>query len=151
GSLKRIVRGQVGTINKVRFTPDGSQIVTASSDRTVRTWDAEGGLEALLIPEAAGGVHGLAWGLDGTLLAVGGFHGVRLRDARRGRLVRELPGNPGALLSLDWERRADVIAVGSASGVVRVSEAGTGKERFRKEYRGSVRQVVFRPGGRLLG
>src|SRR5262249_33720728 len=59
GSLKRIVRGQVGTINKVRFTPDGSQIVTASSDRTVRTWDAEGGLEALLIPEAAGGVHGL--------------------------------------------------------------------------------------------
>jgi len=41
GQLPLVLRGHTRAVTRVRFTPDGSRIVTVSTDGTERTWDPE--------------------------------------------------------------------------------------------------------------
>ena len=45
--LLQILRGHEGVVRSVCFSPDGSRIVSGSSDNTVRVWDALSGQPAL--------------------------------------------------------------------------------------------------------
>jgi WD40 repeat protein len=38
GTVLRVLRGHIDTVNAVAFSPDGTLIATASSDGTTRTW-----------------------------------------------------------------------------------------------------------------
>lgn len=79
------------------FSPDGA-IATASFDGAVRVWDlASGEIAATLLPEAAGAQPlGLAYSLDGTVLAVGRAAGdtLDLLDAQTGEVVAALDAGP---------------------------------------------------------
>jgi WD40 repeat protein len=41
--LQRILKGHTGGVNSVAFSPDGAHIVSGSSDKTIRIWDAATG------------------------------------------------------------------------------------------------------------
>jgi WD40 repeat protein len=41
------LKGHTGTVFSVAFSPDGLRIVSSSSDRTVKVWDAQSGQERL--------------------------------------------------------------------------------------------------------
>ena len=43
GTLLATCRGHTSKVVSAAFSPDGSRLVTASSDRTVRQWDARTG------------------------------------------------------------------------------------------------------------
>lgn len=43
GACQSILIGHEGEISKVAFNPQGVRILTASSDKTARLWDAETG------------------------------------------------------------------------------------------------------------
>lgn len=43
GSCLATLTGHTGEISKVAFNPQGTELLTASSDRTCRLWDAESG------------------------------------------------------------------------------------------------------------
>ena len=43
GACQSILIGHEGEISKVAFNPQGIRILTASSDKTARLWDAETG------------------------------------------------------------------------------------------------------------
>jgi WD40 repeat protein len=48
-------------VTALAFSPDGSRLVTAGSDHSVRVWDAETGQELLALPGVGGPVAGVAW------------------------------------------------------------------------------------------
>jgi len=43
GACQAILSGHEGEISKVAFSPQGSRVLTASSDKTARIWETETG------------------------------------------------------------------------------------------------------------
>ena len=70
-------------IRGIAFSPDGSRLASASTDRTVKLWDLAAGEEVLTLRGHTGGVFGVAFSPDVTFLASAGGDGtVRIWDAR---------------------------------------------------------------------
>jgi hypothetical protein len=89
-------------VTGVAFSPDGKRIVTCSEDRTVKVWDAQGGLELLTLKEHSGGVAGVALSPDGKRLVAGGYK-TTLWDADRSQTrPADERGNPAGFASAAW-------------------------------------------------
>ena len=67
--------GHQGMVWKVAYTPDGSRLVTASSDGSVRFWDAATGACRGSFDWQAGKVRCVAVSPDGLIVACGGQDG----------------------------------------------------------------------------
>ena len=73
------LKGHTSTVAGVVVTPDGNRIVTASSDGTIRIWDANSGVELVRLQSNIGNVYGLGLTADGSRLVTGaGATGVRI-------------------------------------------------------------------------
>jgi hypothetical protein len=63
-----LIVNHTGLVRRVAFSPDGTRLATASSDKTARVWDATTS-QALLTVNHTGLVRGVAFSPDGTRLA----------------------------------------------------------------------------------
>ncbi len=66
-----VYEGHTGTVNTVDFSPDGSQLLTASADSTVRCWNTFSGEEIAVLSGHVDVVNGAAFSPDRLLVASG--------------------------------------------------------------------------------
>jgi WD40 repeat protein len=63
------LEGHTGTVQDFAFSPDGSQLATASADGTVRLWNPHTGEQLLVLNGHLGQISDVSFNADGTQLA----------------------------------------------------------------------------------
>jgi WD40 repeat protein len=139
--------GHTGMVTKLRFSPDGSLLVSASHDYWVRIWNMQG--EELRSFQPPGEVLGIGISPDGRLLATIPFDGpVALWDLDTLEKIKDLGGTGGydtsdAEFSMDGQYLAADLATGLY--LWRISDG----ELLWNEIKNSM-AVTFSPDGRYL-
>ena len=66
GALVHTLKGHTGPVSSASFSPDGSRLVTASHDITVKVWDAKTGAVIATLKGHAGPVTSASFSPDGS-------------------------------------------------------------------------------------
>ncbi len=145
-----------GSVNGLTFLSDGSGLVTAGDDQTIRFWKAAPPpIEPLVTIEQGPEVFSSAYSPDGKYLATGGKDGlVHLRDPVTGAIRRTLKGHNGIIYEIVFPPDAAVCATAGSDGTVRLWSVERGVELAKfnawKDKHASARAIEFDPAGKLL-
>jgi WD40 repeat protein len=83
-----VLKGHTKDVDCAAFSPDGTRMVTGSSDRTARIWESTTGRQLSVLQGHNDQVSAVAFTHDGTRVVTGAWDGtVRMWDARFGREV----------------------------------------------------------------
>jgi Novel STAND NTPase 1/WD domain, G-beta repeat/TIR domain len=150
-----ILEGHDNSVLSAAFSPDGRRIVTASSDKTARLWDAETGKP---IGEPLRGHEKAVWSAvfspDGRRIVTASWDNTaRLWDAETGKPIGEpLRGHEDGVLSAAFSPDGRRIVTASFDRTARLWDAETGKP-IGEPLRGhgnAVWSAVFSPDGRRI-
>jgi WD40 repeat protein len=76
GQLLRTLSGHTSLVHDAAFSPDGTTLVTASWDQTVRLWSVFDGEEVAVLRGHTGEVDGVAFSRDGSRIVSGAADGT---------------------------------------------------------------------------
>jgi WD40 repeat protein len=144
--------GHRGVVFGVCFSADGKRLASASSDRTVRLWDACTGQEIVTLKGHSDSVRGVCFSPDGRRLASASEdRTVKVWDAEKGQEILTLNGHTQAVGAVCFSPDGQRLASASWDRTVKVWDAQTGREAFTlKGHTGPVRGVCFSPDGKRL-
>lgn len=143
--------GHSSQVSAICLNPDGTLLVSAGSDKTIRLWNANFGAQLAVI-ENQGGLLDVACSPDGTKFATSirdrEQGTVTLWESNYGRLIETLDVNGYAAYSVDFSPTGELIAVGTERGF-EVWDVTTGENLafFPQE---SIHVVAFSPDGTVL-
>ena len=107
-----VLRGHSDTVTSVSWSPDGTQLVSGSSDSTVRLWLVAKESNTLTYNGHQAAVLSAAWSADGRFIASGGEDKtVQVWDSQ-GNTKRTF-GNLGVVSSVIWVGSGDRLLVGT--------------------------------------
>ncbi|KAF7968265.1 hypothetical protein HWV62_31107 [Athelia sp. TMB] len=150
--LLQMLHGHEGYVQCVCFSPDGTRIVSGSSDNTVRVWDALSG--QLALPPLQGHedrVTSVGFSPDGSRIVSGSSDNtVRVWDALTGQpALPPLQGHKDAVWSVCFSPDGSRIVSGSSDNTVRVWDALSGQSALMSlwGHGDRVTSVCFSPDG----
>ena len=86
--------GHTGAVTACAFSPDGTSIVSASDDHTLKGWDARSGRLLLTLAGHTGSVNACAYSPDGTsIVSASEDRTLKVWDASKGRELLTLSGH----------------------------------------------------------
>lgn len=94
--------GHKDSVNQVKFSPDGDQLISTSKDNTAIIWDRQSGSPLLSLKDFTAAVWGVDFSPDGDVIATGSAdNAVRLWD-RQGHLLHRLEGHTANINSVQF-------------------------------------------------
>jgi len=134
------------------FSPDSRYLASASTDSTIRIWDAATGNELRVLTGHTGAVRTVSFSADGKLLASGGADGkVKIWDVATGREQADLAGHKGRVNALTFSRDGKLLASGGIDQTIKLWDVTARAElRTLAGHSGWVTALVFNADGRQL-
>jgi len=116
-----MLRGHRQAITQTAWSPDGRLLASASSDRTIRLWDAQTFQPIHILSDHSGTVYSVAWSPDGRLLASASIdHTIRFWDPGTGRQTHTLEGHTAYISCISFSADNSVLASKSNDVTVRL-------------------------------
>lgn len=145
-------REHASAVTAAAYAEGGRTLATASTDATVKLWDAATRTVRATLKGHTAPVEAIAFAPDGQTLASASWdRTVRLWDVATGRLKKTLEGHAGTVFAVAFAPDGQTLASGSADKSIKLWNLATGKEVTALEgHQGAVRCVAFAPHGKLL-
>ncbi|GAX72581.1 hypothetical protein CEUSTIGMA_g37.t1 [Chlamydomonas eustigma] len=148
-----VLSEHIGDVISLAFRPDGKQLVTASSDGSVRAWDLASGQCMAVLEGHRAGVTCVSYHPKGTLVASSSADRTTcIWDMGTGQSMLTLEGHSGEVSCCVF-RPGDgyYLATASSDGTVRLWEVSTGKGDVRlKAHDMHVCSLAYSPSGTTL-
>ncbi|MGA7317211.1 MAG: TIR domain-containing protein [Silvibacterium sp.] len=137
--------GETGKISEAAFSPDTTQLLTASDDGTARIWDTATGKIVKILHRDATPLTHVAFSRSGNRAAVVSKDAVvRVWDIQKGSLVAQLRGHTAAVNSVMFSSDGRRLATASEDGTVRIWDAANGANLLvYRGHSGPVKRATF--------
>jgi WD40 repeat protein len=124
--IAELVGHTEGVLN-IKWSPNGSQIATASDDKTIMLWSTSDWIRLNILTGHTLGVLDVDWSPNGTLLVSGSRdYKVRTWDAKSGQALQKWT-EPNCIRSVHWHPTGELIAIsGVAETMLKIHNATTG-------------------------
>jgi len=142
--------GHYYSVNSVAFSPDGKQIISGSSDRTIKLWDVATGREIRTFSGHTDLVRSAVFSPDGKQILSGSSDKtVKLWDVATEREIRTFSDN--YVYSVAFSPDGGQILSGSYDKTIKLWDTATGREiRTFSGHSEGVSSVTFSPDGRQI-
>ncbi|KAK7190547.1 Vegetative incompatibility protein HET-E-1-like protein 15 [Paraphaeosphaeria sporulosa] len=141
------LEGHSGGVISVAFSPDSTQLASASSDTTVKIWEVSNGACLQTLEGHSGGVISVAFSSDSTRLASASEDTtVKIWEVSSGACLQTLEGHSGRVLSVAFSPDSTWLASASDDTTVKIWEVSSGACLQTLEgHSGGVISVAFSP------
>ena len=148
----KTLRGHLGDVTSVAFSPDGQRIVTGSWDQTAKVWEVASGRELLKLEGHTAPIWCVAISPDGQRIVTGSWdQTARVWEAVTSRPLLTLKGHSGPIRSVAFSPDGQRIVTGSWDQTAKVWEAASGRVLLTIEgNNGNVGCVAFSPDGQRV-
>jgi WD40 repeat protein/tRNA A-37 threonylcarbamoyl transferase component Bud32 len=137
------IRGHLGGVLSVSFSPDGLRLLTVGNDYRAKLWDAKTGAEILTLMGGSA-----SFSPDGSRIVVVWAGMAKVRDAMSGTEILTLEGHTDPVVSASFSPDGSRIMTRSVDDTARVWDARRGVELLTLKRRtGVVRSASFSPDG----
>jgi len=142
-------------IYSVDWSPDGSQLASASVDGVIKIWDTTDWSEIRIITEQ-GPVKSVSWSPDGSKLATASEaendnYIILIWDMSNGAELYQLNGHSGPIESVSWSPDGLKLASGSLDTTIKIWDTSNGIElQTLTEHVGAPFSVAWSPDGSKL-
>jgi WD40 repeat protein/tRNA A-37 threonylcarbamoyl transferase component Bud32 len=153
------IRGNLGAVTCLAFSPDNKWIASGASDKTVRIWNAEDGSQLKSLTGHSGTVRYLSFSPDGKQIASASFdRTVRIWDWQTGREILSLdlsrawwlPQSSTDPRSVAFSPDGKRLAVG-CSGAISIWDIETSEQRTSLTFQsGPLTSLAFSPDGKHI-
>jgi WD40 repeat protein/tetratricopeptide (TPR) repeat protein len=155
GSELAQLQGHTSTVNDLVFSPDGSLLATASTDKTIRIWQMSDYTEIFQLVGHSEDVLAVAFSSDGRQLVSTGYDGsVRIWDVTTGEATSTVGQHDNLGLTVAFHPNGELVASGGADQLVRLSRtSASGAPLPNSRLTGHVdgiNSVGFNADGSLL-
>lgn len=136
----------------LNFSPDGTRLVTASFDKTVRLWDAPNLKPGKINAEHSDFVYAAAFSTDGqAVFSASKDRSAKRIDAKTGKATLTFSGNNDEMLCVAAHPKADrVVGSGLEAAIAWWNPQTAERVRLQRGHAGPVHELAFSPDGKLL-
>lgn len=142
----------LSAVRSVAFGPDGNRIVSGSSDKTIRIWDAKTGKELEHFAGHSDIVSKAVFSPDGKHIAsASGDKTVRIWDVETGKEIIHFTGHSSSVYDVAFSPDGKLLASCSADESIRLWDIETGTELMNfAGHQSRVYAIAFDPDGKRI-
>ena len=144
--------GHLDVVESVVLSPDGQRLVSGSSDKTLKLWDAADGEEVKTLTGLSHRVLCLAFAPKGNGVAIGSAEETfRIWDVEKGEELQVFSGHSDSIASVAFSADGQQVVSGSLDNTLKIWDVDSGEElQTLTGHQGKLTSVAFSPSGQRI-